>query len=141
MPEGRARKESRAERMATGGVEVLDERRRGQVRAERALLEELRVLLAGFDASPEDLQTLREAAATLDEMFLLVVVGEFNAGKSAVINALVGETVAAEGITPTTTTVTVLRFSETRGERATAAHVVEKTHPAPFLRAISIVDT
>src|SRR5919198_879248 len=127
--------------MATSGVEVLDERRRGQVRQERALLEELRVLLAGFDAAPDDLQTLRDAAATLDEMFLLVVVGEFNAGKSAVINALVGETVAEEGITPTTTTVTVLRHGETRGARATAAHVVEKTHPAPFLRTISIVDT
>ena len=127
--------------MATSGVEVLDERRREQVREERALLEELRVLLAGFDATADDLQTLRDAAATLDEMFLLVVVGEFNAGKSAVINALVGETVAEEGITPTTTTVTVLRYGETRGARATAAHVVEKTHPASFLRTISIVDT
>ena len=127
--------------MATSGVEVLDERRREQVREERALLEELRVLLAGFDATADDLQTLRDAVATLDEMFLLVVVGEFNAGKSAVINALVGETVAEEGITPTTTTVTVLRHGETRGARATAAHVVEKTHPAPFLRTISIVDT
>ena len=46
-----------------GGIEVLDERRRGQVREERTLLEELRVLLAGFDALPDDLQTLRGAAA------------------------------------------------------------------------------
>jgi len=128
--------------MATGAaIEVLDERRRGQVRAERALLEDLRVLLAGFDASPEDLRTLREAVETLDEMFLLVVVGEFNAGKSAVINALVGETVSEEGITPTTASVTVLRHNEARGERTVGEYLVEKTHPAPFLRAISIVDT
>ena len=122
-------------------IEVLDERRRGQARAERALLEDLRALLAGFDAAEDDLRTLREAAATLDEMFLLVVVGEFNAGKSAVINALVGETVSAEGITPTTASVTVLRHGEARGERTVGEYLVEQTHPAPFLRAISIVDT
>jgi len=122
-------------------IEVLDERRGGQARAERALLEDLRALLAGFDAAEDDLRTLREAAATLDEMFLLVVVGEFNAGKSAVINALVGETVSAEGITPTTASVTVLRHGEARGERTVGEYLVEQTHPAPFLRAISIVDT
>ncbi len=128
--------------MATGAtIEVLDERRRGQARAERALLEEARELLAGFDASEDDLRTLREATGTLDEMFLLVVVGEFNAGKSAVINALVGETVSEEGITPTTAMVTVLRHDEARGERTVGEYLVEKTHPAPFLRAISIVDT
>ena len=38
--------------MATSGVEVLDERRRGQVREERALLDELRVLLSGFYIVP-----------------------------------------------------------------------------------------
>jgi len=130
--------------MATStAVEVLDERRREQVRTERALLEDLRALLAGFDAAPDDLRTLRAAATTLDEMFLLVVVGEFNAGKSAVINALVGETVAAEGITPTTASVTVLRHDDGQGggERTVGESLVEKTHPAPFLRAISIVDT
>ena len=127
--------------MATGAVEVLDERRRALVRQERALLDDLRELLAGFDAAPDDLRILREAAGTLDELFLLVVVGEFNAGKSAVINALVGETVATEGITPTTASVSILRYGETRGERVVAEALVERTHPAPFLRVISIVDT
>ncbi len=126
---------------ATSSFEVLDEKKRALVREERALLDDMRVLLASFDATPEDLQTLREAAGTLDEMFLLVVVGEFNSGKSAVINALVGETVSEEGITPTTARVTVLRHGEARGERAVAEYLVEKTHPAPFPRAISIVDT
>ncbi len=122
-------------------VEVLDERRRRQVQAERALLDELRELLAGFDASSEDLATLREATRTLDEMFLLVVVGEFNAGKSAVINALAGETVSAEGITPTTARVTVLRHGTERGSRVIGEDIVETLHPASFLRTISIVDT
>jgi small GTP-binding protein len=127
--------------MAPQAMEVLDERRRALVRAERSLLEDLRVLLSGFDATSQDLQTLREASETLDELFLLVVVGEFNAGKSAVINALVGEQVAEEGITPTTARVALLRYGEARGERQIGEDVVERTHPAPFLRTIVIVDT
>ena len=43
--------------MAPPAMEVLDERRRALVRAERSLLEDLRVLLAGFDATSQDLQT------------------------------------------------------------------------------------
>ena len=35
--------------------------------------------------------------------------GEFNSGKSSVINALVGERLLAEGVTPTTADVSVLR--------------------------------
>jgi small GTP-binding protein len=127
--------------MASQVVEVLDERRRALVRRERALLEDLRVLLAGFDASPRDLQTLRAADETLDELFLLVVVGEFNAGKSAVINALVGEQVAEEGITPTTQSVVLLRHGASREERLIGESLVERTHPAAFLRTIVIVDT
>lgn len=127
--------------MATQVIEVLDERQRALVRAERSLLEDLRVLLAGFDAAPQDLQTLREAGEALDELFLLVVVGEFNAGKSVVINALVGEKVAEEGIVPTTASVALLRHGESRGERRIGESLVERTHPAPFLRAIVIVDT
>ena len=33
---------------------------------------------------------LTDALKQLDELFLLVVVGEFNSGKSSVINALLG---------------------------------------------------
>ena len=50
----------------------------------------------------------------LDERFLLVVVGEFNAGKSAFINALVGSSFLVEGVTPTTAHLHVLRYGDTR---------------------------
>ena len=46
----------------------------------------------------------------LDELFLLVVVGEFNAGKSAFINALLGQPVLEEGVTPTTAQIQVLKL-------------------------------
>ena len=44
----------------------------------------------------EDLQ-LRQAELDLDELFLLVVVGEFNSGKSTFINALLGSPILKTG--------------------------------------------
>jgi ABC-type uncharacterized transport system ATPase component len=47
-------------------------------------------------ATAEPIEQLRQAELDLDEPFLLVVVGEFNAGKSAFVNALSGEAVLRE---------------------------------------------
>ena len=44
----------------------------------------------GSTPSREHQQALEASIAQLDELFLLVIVGEFNSGKSAFINALVG---------------------------------------------------
>lgn len=53
------------------------------------LLQMLEVL---EEATPQmaELSMLTDAIKQLDELFLLVVVGEFNSGKSSVINALLG---------------------------------------------------
>jgi GTPase SAR1 family protein len=40
------------------------------------------------------------------------VVGEFNAGKSSVINALLGGRFLREGILPTTNEISVLRYGD-----------------------------
>jgi len=77
----------------------------------------------------------------LDELFLLVVVGEFNAGKSAFINALVGSTVLEEGVTPTTAHLYVLRFGDTVTSRTEPDGVHVVTAPVPLLRDLHIVDT
>jgi ribosome biogenesis GTPase A len=61
------------------------------VREERRILNELRASLIRFGASDENMAPLERSIEGLDELFLLVVVGEFNAGKSAFINALTGE--------------------------------------------------
>ena len=69
------------------------------------------------------------------------MVGEFNAGKSAFINALLGSRVLAEGVTPTTSQINVLQYGELveRHVREPNLHVI--TAPAPLLREIHIVDT
>ena len=71
------------------------------LKEERRVLSRLRLALAKFEAAPEHQEALEKSIEQLDEFFLLVIVGEFNAGKSAFINALVGDRVLDEGVTPT----------------------------------------
>ena len=58
----------------------------------------------------EEISLLREALKQLDQPFLVVIVGEFNSGKSTVINALLGTRFLADGILPTTNEISVLKF-------------------------------
>jgi len=78
----------------------------------RLLLGDSRDALTRFGALPEDQARLVGSIAQLDEFFLLVVVGEFNAGKSAFINALVGQPALVEGVTPTTAQIHLLKYGE-----------------------------
>lgn len=64
-----------------------------QLTLARRVLADLQVELATVPATASDGATLAESVRQLDELFLLVVVGEFNAGNSACINALVGATI------------------------------------------------
>ena len=57
------------------------------LREERKALARLSAALVRFDAAPDQQDALARSIEQLDELFLLVVVGEFNAGKSAFINA------------------------------------------------------
>jgi len=111
------------------------------VRDERRVLARLRTALTRFDAAPEHQQALDRSIEQLDELFLLVIVGEFNSGKSAFINALVGTPVAQEGVTPTTAQINVLQYGDTlnREVREPRLHVINA--PADILREIHIVDT
>ena len=99
---------------------------------ERRLLSRLRTTLTRFDAAPEHQQALDRSIEQLDELFLLVIVGEFNAGKSAFINALLGSRVVAEGVTPTTAQINVLQYGDTieRQVRESNLHVI--TAPSPL---------
>jgi len=122
-------------------MRILDDRREALVERERALLERFIGFLKDFGAPSEDAELVRRAHADLEELFLLVIVGEFNSGKSAFINALLGAEIAAEGVTPTTDRITVLRHGEEPAERERRDGVLEKGYPNEFLREIAIVDT
>ena len=119
-------------------------KREQEIRArEQELLERLAGALDRFgpEAAPEDLRRFGEAREQLSGLFLLVIVGEFNSGKSTFINALLGERVVPEGVTPTTDRINLLRYGTAPGEHLAEAFLTERTYPAELLRELTIVDT
>jgi small GTP-binding protein len=67
------------------------------------------------DNNAEDKKRLQQNAADLQDMFfLVVVVGEFNAGKSTFVNALIGDELLPMGITPTTDAIELIRWASKR---------------------------
>jgi small GTP-binding protein len=111
------------------------------LKEERRVLSRLRTALARFDAAPEHQQALDRSIKQLDELFLLVIVGEFNSGKSAFINALLGARAVPEGVTPTTAQITVLQYGDAPDHHVREPRLQVIKAPVPLLREIHIVDT
>jgi small GTP-binding protein len=120
---------------------ILTEAQQELLKTERRWLTNLQTMLVNFGADPEDQAALKRSVGQLDELFLLVVVGEFNAGKSAFINALLGQPFLEEGVTPTTTRIQLLKYGEAFEKVAVEAARDVFTAPVPLLREINIVDT
>ncbi|CAG9463676.1 unnamed protein product [Pedinophyceae sp. YPF-701] len=123
----------------TDAVETLLKRERD------ALADALRLVR---EASPtmEEASLLEDALAQLEELFLMVVVGEFNSGKSSVINALLGGKFLPEGILPTTNEINILKYSADAPPGQGTARQEEdglyvRELPAPFLQEVTVVDT
>ena len=135
----------RRRRGAPGAAEqssvVLSDRQHELVDEELAILTRLAVLLDEYPATEADRHQIADAKAQLTALFMLVVVGEFNAGKSAFINALIGGQILPEGVTPTTAVINILTYGEQTSERRLGDGSIERTYPAPFLIDITVVDT
>ena len=115
---------------------------------QRALLAEVRRTLSGVgetlascDATQADRERLAASVRQLDELFLLVIVGEFNAGKSALINALLGDDLLEEGVTPTTARIQLITYGDPPGREPAGPALDHVRVPAPLLREVDIVDT
>lgn len=122
-------------------MELLDKKQKELLAREREVLNMLQLTLVEYGVQDQDQQALLESIRQLDDFFLLVVVGEFNAGKSAFINALLGERILEEGVTPTTTKVNILRYGEEKAKTVISETIESLALPAPYLQEISIVDT
>lgn len=105
------------------------------------MLESLQVALTRLDAGEEDLTLLKNSLDQLEEMFLLVVVGEFNAGKSAVINALMGDRYLTEGVIPTTSQLFLVRYGPEISRSVGQDDVAVVHLPVEWLREVNLVDT
>lgn len=99
---------------------------------EVALIEDIRFDLAILHATKDDIELLkyyyfylnlilfisniliyfscRRSLEQLEDLFLLVIVGEFNSGKSSFINALLGQKYLKEGVTPTTNKISIFNY-------------------------------
>ncbi len=78
-----------------------------------------------------------------DMFFLVVVIGEFNAGKSTFVNALLGDDLLAMGVTPTTEAIHLIRYGETaiRKPNIREDGIYEWAHPNTGAVGVSLVDT
>jgi small GTP-binding protein len=120
---------------------ILTEEQENLLRKERQWLIDLQVILGKLGASEDDQKTLGKSIQQLDELFLLVVVGEFNAGKSVFINALLGQPLLKAGVTPTTSQINILKYGDEHQSLIENAQLHVLRQPVELLRRINIVDT
>lgn len=128
-------------RVAFGSSRLLGAAAERQLVDVRQRLADLRDILVGLPATDPDLATLRASIRQLDELFMIVVVGEFNAGKSAFVNALLGQRIFEEGVTPTTARIQLIRHGATVASGHDDRGALVMTAPVELLRDLQIVDT
>jgi small GTP-binding protein len=121
--------------------QVLTRQQGELVTLERRLVLRVRDALAQSDGSRADLERLASLVDEMDELFLLVVVGEYNSGKSTFINALLGDEVFAMGDLPTTRAISILRYGETGPPEPIGENTYLYHYPLDVLRDLDIVDT
>jgi GTP-binding protein EngB required for normal cell division len=117
-------------------------RQQGELLAlERRLVLRVRDALARADGARADLERLVSLVSEMDELFLLVVVGEYNSGKSTFINALLGDEVFAMGDLPTTRAISILRYGDSGPPESIGENMYLYHYPLDLLRDLHIVDT
>jgi small GTP-binding protein len=120
---------------------ILNQAQEALLKQTRETLGRLRDALADIGASTAERTALAESIRQVDELFLLVVAGEFNAGKSAFVNALLGYQLLTEGVTPTTSQIHLLKYGEETSQTPVEKGVWIQTAPVELLKNVNIVDT
>lgn len=131
--------------MTTPVVNTLDGPITALREREIKLINEIAESMVQYEAKAEDSrERLKDVAQDLRDMFFIVsVIGEFNAGKSTFINALIGEKLLPMGIKPTTEYIELIRYSEKPERKPTvrADGLREWSHPNIGTDGVAIVDT
>lgn len=119
----------------------MSEATRDLLSRERNVIADLRATLERLNASESDFQDLKTALRDLEGLFTLVVCGEFNSGKSTLLNALLGEEVMPSGVTPTTDRITIVTYGERARDVDEGDFTLRREYPAELLRQVALVDT
>lgn len=110
-----------------------------------ALAQDVRALLArGLEAVSRtaiDPAPIRQALADLEGPFMLVVSGEFNSGKSSILNALLGAELLKEGVTPTTDRINLITYGEQAKLEPQGPDLTLIYLPHALLKDLRMVDT
>lgn len=113
-----------------------------QTREELAkAIESLKVMGKDSGINPARLALLDNLMANLEDPFLFMVVGEVNAGKSSLLNALFGEDFCKSDVVPTTERIAFFKYGEEAHEFDFSKDIFEIFRPNAFLRDFNIVDT
>lgn len=107
----------------------------------RNVLTELLACASAVNTPAEQIDMLKETLQSLEDSFLVVVVGEFNAGKSSFINALLNTDKLAEGVTPTTAQINLIRYGESESVTPIENWGQLIKLPSDLLESVSFVDT
>jgi len=111
------------------------------IRKEQNFLKDFIYFSKDIGAVEDDINTLKTSLDRLDKLFSLVVVGEFNSGKSSFLNALLGQKHLEEGITPTTQKINVIRYGPSSYKETENTEVDSIYLPISWLNEINVVDT
>lgn len=112
--------------------------------SEIRLLSDIGTTLGSLGENTEERQRLLDVAQDLRDMFFLVVViGEFNAGKSTFVNSLLGDSLLPMGITPTTEAIELIRYGDVPNRTPVMREdgIREWVHPNTGAPGVAVVDT
>ncbi|MDR4503247.1 MAG: dynamin family protein [Candidatus Scalindua sp.] len=82
-----------------------------------------------------------EMASQMREPLYIIVAGEYNAGKSSLVNALCGQKILPAGPTPSTHKITLLTYGDDISSEEVDDHQCRMTYPLNALKDITVVDT
>jgi len=122
-------------------MKFLTKNQRNIIAAEKLLLSSNLIFLSSINSDKVDLNLLKDTLAQLDEIFLVVVAGEYNSGKTAFINTLLGDSFLKIGITPTTDMITILKYGDSQEKKIIEPGKLLIELPVPLLKDVHIVDT
>lgn len=125
---------------------------------QRNMMQNLYKAMLSLDATQDHLDLIEDTMSRIEEVFMVVVVGEFNSGKSTFINSLLGAKYLKEGVLPTTAKICILRSSNTnfdtkspvtttldrvwtKARNILLEDVDEMDLPVDWLQHIALIDT